>query len=125
MISKERLEELIEQGSTIYEVKYGKINPVSLKNKIRFISKKYPVIVFEPRPNEKYNHHKYFDKLFETKEEAEWHKEFGCIEKPQLSDLTARLSKLTVWCLYRDNFQWILQLANLPKVVSRNLLVNR
>ena len=37
MISKERLEELIEQGATIYEVKYNNINPVSLKNKIRFI----------------------------------------------------------------------------------------
>ena len=83
MISKERLEELIEQGATIYEVKYNNINPVSLKNKIRFISEKYSVVAFEPRPNEKYKHHKYFDKLFETLEEAEWHKEFGCIERTE------------------------------------------
>ena len=87
MIEKKRLEELIEQGATIYEVKYNNINPVSLTNKIRFISEKYPVIVFEPRPNEKYKHHKYFDKLFETKEEAEWHKEFGCIERTETLEL--------------------------------------
>lgn len=72
MVTKERLQELINQGATIYEVKYGKVNPVSLKNKIRFVSEKYPVIAFEPRPNEKYKHHKYFDKLYETQAEAEW-----------------------------------------------------
>jgi hypothetical protein len=87
MITKTRLEELIKQGATIYEVKYGNVNPVSLKNKIRFISKKYPVIVFEPRPNEKYKHHKYFKNLFETLEEAEWHKEFGCIERTERLEL--------------------------------------
>jgi hypothetical protein len=87
MITKERLEELIEKGVTIYEAKYGKINSISLKNKIRFISDKFSAIVFEPRPNEKYNHHKYFDKLFETLEEAEWHIEFGCIERTERLEL--------------------------------------
>ena len=72
MIERERLQELINQGATIYEAKYGKVNPVSLKNKIRFVSEKYPVIAFEPRPNEKYKHYKYFDKLYETQYEAEW-----------------------------------------------------
>lgn len=72
MVTRERLQELINQGATIYEVKYGKVNPVLLKNKIRFVSEKYPVIAFEPRPNEKYKHHKYFDKLYETQAEAEW-----------------------------------------------------
>jgi hypothetical protein len=72
MIERERLQELINQGVTIYEVKYGKVNPVLLKNKIRFVSEKSPVIVFEPIPNEKYKHHKYFDKLYETQAEAEW-----------------------------------------------------
>lgn len=72
MMERERLQELINQGATIYEVKYGKVNPVSLKNKIRFVSEKYPVIAFEPRPNEKYKHNKYFDKLYETQYEAEW-----------------------------------------------------
>ena len=87
MISKERLEELIEQGATIYEVKYNNINPVSLTNKIRCIYYKNGVIAFEPRPDEKYLHHKYFKNLFETEEEAVWQKEFGCIEMSIKLDL--------------------------------------
>ena len=59
MITKERLQELIEQGATIYEVKYNNINPVSLTNKIRDVYYKNGVIAFEPRPDEKYLHHKY------------------------------------------------------------------
>lgn len=79
MTSKEKLEQLIEQGATIYEVKYNNINPVSLKNKIRFIHR--DAIVFEPRPDEIYLHHKYLKNLFETLKDAEWQKEFGCIER--------------------------------------------
>lgn len=81
MISKERLQYLIKKGETIYEVKYNNINSVSLTNKIRGIYYKNGVIDFEPRPDEKYLHHKYFKNLFETKEEAEWYREFGCIER--------------------------------------------
>lgn len=87
MISKERLEELIEQGVTIYEVKYGNINPVSLKNKIRYVNYKYETITFEPRPDEKYLHHKYFKRLFETKEEAEWFAKFGNISRTETLSL--------------------------------------
>ena len=87
MITKERLQELIEQGATIYEVKYNNINPVSLTNKIRDVYYKNGVIAFEPRPDEKYLHHKYLKNLFETEEEAIWHKEFGCIERTEILEL--------------------------------------
>ena len=87
MIDKERLEELIAQGATIYEVKYNNINPVSLTNKIRDVYYKNGVIAFEPRPDEKYLHYKYFKNLFETKEEAEWHREFGRIERTERLEL--------------------------------------
>ena len=87
MIDKGRLEELIEQGATIYEVKYNNINPVSLTNKIRDVYYKNGVIAFEPRPDEKYLHYKYFKNLFETKEEAEWHREFGHIERIERLEL--------------------------------------
>lgn len=87
MISRERLAELIKQGATIYEVKYGNINPVSLKNKIRYVNYKYETITFEPRPDEKYLHHKYFKRLFETKEEAEFAKEFKNIKHIETLDL--------------------------------------
>lgn len=87
MIEKERLEKLIEQGATIYEVKYGSINPVDLKNKIKLINYKYGMISFEPRKDEKYLSHKYFKNLFETKEEAEWQLEFGNITRTETLNL--------------------------------------
>lgn len=87
MISRERLAELIKQGATIYEVKYGNINPVSLKNKIRYVNYKYETITFEPRPDEKYLHHKYFKRLFETQEDAEFAKEFKNITRIETLNL--------------------------------------
>lgn len=73
MISKERLQELIEQGATIYEAKYNHIEAVDLsKRKVDFISEKYNMVRFEPEKNERWQHHKYFDKLFETEEDARW-----------------------------------------------------
>lgn len=87
MITGKRIEELIKQGVTIYEVKYGNVNPVSLKNKIRHVLYKYGMIAFEPNPNEKYLHRKYFKNLYETKEQAEFAKEFKKIPKITYLDL--------------------------------------
>ena len=80
MISKERLEELIEQCATIWGV--------------------YDYTYSYDKPNKKVEHinldmfyHYYKDidefimyqgdycNLFETEEEAEWYRDFGCIEK--------------------------------------------
>ena len=61
--------------------------PESLKNKIRYVNYKYEIITFEPRPDEKYLHHKYFKRLFETKEEAEFSKEFQNITREETLDL--------------------------------------
>lgn len=87
MITIKRFLELINQGATIYEVKYRNINPVSLKNKIRYVNYKYETITFEPRPDEKYSHHKHFKRLFETKDEAEFSKEFQNITREETLDL--------------------------------------
>ena len=82
MIAKERLEDLIEQGAIIYEAKYNNINPVRLnKNRIVILTDKY--IHFRPYYGEKYQFHKYLNKLFETKEEAEWELEFGNITRTE------------------------------------------
>ena len=82
MITKERLEELIKQGATIYEAKYHNINPVDFsKNKVRFITDKF--LTLEPSFFEKYKCHKYFNRLFENKEEAEWELEFGNITRTE------------------------------------------
>lgn len=120
MIERERLQELINQGATIYEVKYGKVNPVSLKNKIRFVSEKYPVIAFEPRPNEKYKHHKYFDKLYETQAEAEWvaqmhTKRTECFEPPIYKEFST--NKDSKFCFYKNGYKYVLHNA-LPMLES-------
>ena len=95
MISKERLEELIEQGATIwgvYDYTYSYDKP---NKKVKFIDL-----------DGFYNYYKDIDEfimyqgdycnLFETKEEAEWHREFGCIEKIE------RLWFLTWESVYND-----------------------
>lgn len=78
MIEKKRLEELIEQRAKIWGI--GKSNNVfcvglkfrdiALKNK-EWLNNKLEV----------------YSKFFETKEEAEWHKEFGCIERTERLEL--------------------------------------
>lgn len=88
MIEKSRLEGLIKQGATIYEAKYGKVNPVDLtKQKVRFISEKMNMIDFEPSMEEKYSNHKYFHRLYETKEQAEWASKYQRISRTEYLDL--------------------------------------
>ena len=77
MITKERLEELIEQKKSIYW-KFAKIKPSSWS--------KYTIMgntIVKGNLKEIYS----IDDLFETKEEAEWHKEFGCIERTERLEL--------------------------------------
>lgn len=87
MIKKERLEELIEQGATIYEAKYNDVAPVSLTNEINIISWRYGVIAFKPMKKHKWLNHKYFKNLFETEEEAREHLEFGNITRTERLEL--------------------------------------
>ena len=82
MITKERLEELIEQGATIwgvYDYSYSYDKP---NKKVEFIDL-----------DGFYNYYKDIDEfimyqgdyseLFETEEEAKWFAEFGCIERTE------------------------------------------
>ena len=76
MIAKQRLEELIEQSATIYSVDTSNKTILSFKickneNDIKLTEKQYA----------------FFEKCFETKGEAEWHAEFGCIERTDRLEL--------------------------------------
>ena len=79
MITKERLEELIEQGATIYVICWGRVKELNL-NDVEHMEEEngdiYYEIADEPRTTD-------LSHLFETKEDAEWHKEFGCIERTE------------------------------------------
>lgn len=82
MITEERLKELIKQDATIYEAKYGNINPVDFsKNKVRWVGKY--CITLEPSLVERYGNHKYYKNLFETKEEAEEYLTYGNITRTE------------------------------------------
>ena len=70
MITKERLEELIEQGATIWVLYENKIYPYKAKNVVvngfNSISMGYD-----------------FNHLFETKEDAEWYVKYGKVTKTE------------------------------------------
>lgn len=73
MITKERLEELIDQKTPIYW-KSAKIKPSSWS--------KYTIIGNTIVKGNLKDIYSLYD-LFETKEDAEWHEEFGCIERTE------------------------------------------
>lgn len=99
MITKERLEELIKQGATIYWL-YGK----SIEKKV--LKHKYHKFFIDTELNE-YNEklgigiwkHK-LSKLFETKEEAEWHLEFGNITRTETLKLPTWEENKSVDCIF-------------------------
>ena len=86
MITKERLEELIGQCATIYTTYGGYISEINLHNKYDYVTDNY---LFEAdMVAGEIGYRKYpFNMLFETIEEAEWYKEFGCIERTERLEL--------------------------------------
>lgn len=111
MITKERLEELIEQGATIYSVDTSNKTILSFKickneNDIKLTEKQYA----------------FFEKCFENKAEAEWHAEFGCIERTDRLELPTWEefwnSGQTIWFTGKDGGQYGLSIYN------REILLN-
>ena len=85
MITKERLEELIKQGATIYST-YWK-EEVDLSQKCEVVKKSFydgkKRLVLIVHEDEEHNPHYMLENLTEDVEGAKWEEEFGCIEKPQ------------------------------------------
>ena len=87
MISKERLEELIEQGATIYSNEYGEIQLKKENDLSLYENGQNNYILYALEPNKKYHNEIFDEDLFETEEEAEWHREFGHIERIERLEL--------------------------------------
>lgn len=87
MISKERLEELIEQGATIYSNEYGEIQLIKENDLILYENGQNNYILYALEPNKKYHNEIFDEDLFETEEDAEWFAEFGCIERTERLEL--------------------------------------
>lgn len=100
-ISKERLEELIEQGATIfvnngqivYEITLGCFKNIDIINNVLYCGTEIIPL----------------NNIFETKEEAEWFKEFGCIERverlklPTWEEINKNFSKERETSFYEDD----------------------
>lgn len=119
MIKKERLQELIEQNATIYFLApTNEIIEIHCNNNA-FIGCYDNMFHFR---NNYYNIDANFTSLFETKEDAEWHKEFGCIERTERLDLPTWEefwnSGQTIWFIGKDGGQYGLSQYN------RTILLN-
>ena len=81
MIEKKRLEELIEQCATIYRT-YADVSVQEVK-----LNKNYMKVdnafLWQKMTGAFKGCGTPLEQLFETLEEAEWHKEFGCIERTE------------------------------------------
>lgn len=99
MISKERLEELIEQGATIYELYMNKnIIEIQLKNGWFVMQDGLYEAKLGKHPFRSW----WISNLYETKEDAEFVREFGCIER------TERL-KLPTWEEFNEMSSFIFE----------------
>ena len=87
MITKERLEELIEQGATIYSNEYGKIQLKKENDLSLYENGQNNYILYVLELNKKYHNEIFDEDLFETEEEAKWFAEFGCIERTERLEL--------------------------------------
>ena len=87
MISKERLEELIEQGATIYSNEYGEIQLIKENDLSLYENGQNNYILYALEPNKKYHNEIFAEDLFETKEEAEFSLEFQNITRTETLNL--------------------------------------
>ena len=97
MITHKRLKELIKQGAKIWcicDYTYHKSKP---NKKIEYYDLSSEDVCMSPAELRNYGLRIYnslgywndvrYENLFETKEEAEWYKEFGCIERTERLEL--------------------------------------
>ena len=87
MINKERLEELIEQGATIYSNEYGEIQLKKENDLSLYENGQNNYILYALEPNKKYHNEIFDEDLFETEAEAKWFAEFGCVERTEKLEL--------------------------------------
>lgn len=89
MISKERLEELIEQGATIYSTHWKE--EVDLSQKCEVVKKSFydgkKRLVLIVHEDEEHSPHYMLENLTEDVEGAKWEEEFGCIERTERLEL--------------------------------------
>jgi hypothetical protein len=119
MITKERLEELIEQGATIYELYMNNnIIEIQLKNDWYVMRDGLYEAKLGKHPFRSW----WISNLYETKEDADFVREFGCIERTERLELPTWEefwnSGQTIWFTGKDGGQYGLSQYN------REILLN-
>ena len=106
MITKQRLEELIEQGATIYELYMNKnILEIQLKNDWFVMADGLYERKLSKHPFRSW----WISNLYETKEDAEFVREFGCITRTERLELPTweEWKQDDEFCfLDKDGFNW-------------------
>lgn len=124
MISKERLEELIEQCATIYSNEYGEIQLKKENELILYENGQNNYILYALEPNKKYHNEIFDEDLFETEEEAKWFAEFDCIERTEKLELpTWEMfdEKKFVWFVDKSQNQCCLYYLNVANKIFINV----
>jgi hypothetical protein len=91
MITHERLKELIEQESGCYVLNDYNIGYIHLKPK--YEPETYEnglgdyILYIYCNDKKEYKEEIFSEQLFETEEDANWHKDFGCIERTERLEL--------------------------------------
>lgn len=114
MITIERLNELIKQGATIYAECWGKVKKLNL-NDLECMEVEDNDVYYEIEDNTARTTD--LKHLFETKEEAEWHKEFGNITR------TERL-ELPTWEEIEKDFESINKFGTYPVIDVNGLYMD-
>lgn len=122
MIEKERLEELIREETIIYYIWYTKYAPYMRISECKLNNKMYvddDILCLEDCDDGEIL---YLNDIFETKEELDWHIEFGCIERTERLELPTWEefwnSGQTIWFTGKDGGQYGLSQYN------REILLN-
>ena len=82
MIKEKRLRELVQNNQIVYYLKNKNIQEIKLNPQETTFYRDYMKIKIN-----NYNKNIYFSKLFETKEDAEFYKDFGNIKRTERLDL--------------------------------------
>lgn len=108
MITKNRLKELIIQNATIYGYGFGKIELIPDNDISIYENGNNGYILYVLEPNKKYHNEIFDEDLFETKEEAKWFAEFGCIERteklelPTWEEINKKMTENSCLTFYED-----------------------
>ena len=117
MITKERLEELIKQEAIVYNVDIFGIKEIKL-DKLDYVEQNGTLLL--AKRSVYLAGYYYNERLFETKEEAEWEFEFGNITRTETLKLPSweEFKKERFVEFFYNEYDYMLQYQNISKKIA-------